>query len=546
MAPQAFIEKWDGKDGSERANYQMFFNDLCDLLEVAKPQPSLAKDWENAYVFERYIPAIDGESAGVSRFIDTYLSGKFICESKSFTEGKNAGTGDNKLFKAKSQAEGYARNLPETEPRPPFLMVINVGRVIALYAQFRDDDRSYSPFPDRVGYKISIKDLAREELRDRLRQVWLAPHALNPELISAEVTRAVAIPLGLLARQLEEAGHDPYKVAGFLTRCLFTMFAEDIGLLPGGAFTELLGRVLPSPILLVPNLEDLWRAMDKGGVSLALQIEVAHFNGKLFKTPEAIALNREQIEILLSAAKQDWRHVEPAIFGTLIERALNPEERHALGAHFTPRAYVERLVLPTVIEPLRERWANVQAAAIACDDEGDHKGAVKLVRDFQGALCQTRVLDPACGSGNFLYIALEYMKRLEGEVLEQLDAFGATQMLETEGLSVDPHQFIGLELNPRAAAVAELVLWIGYLQWHFRTQGRAQPPRPVLKDFKNILPGDAMLVSDGKETALDERGQAITRWDGKTFRKHPVTGQDVPDESARLAVERTLNPRQAA
>jgi SAM-dependent methyltransferase len=214
--------------------------------------------------------------------------------------------------------------------------------------------------------------------------------------------------------------------------------------------------------------------------------------------------------------------------------------------HFTSRAYVERLVLPTVIEPLRERWANVQAAAIAGDDEGDHKGAVKLVRDSQGALCQTRALDPACGSGNFLYIALEYMKRLEGEVLEQLDAFGATQMLETEGLSVDPHQFIGLELNPRAAAVAELVLWIGYLQWHFRTQGRPQPPRPVLKDFKNILPGDAMLVSDGKATALDELGQAITRWDGKTFRKHPVTGQDVPDESARLAVERTLNPRQAA
>ncbi|MBU1663924.1 MAG: class I SAM-dependent DNA methyltransferase, partial [Gammaproteobacteria bacterium] len=545
MTPQAFIDKWDGKDGSERANYQIFFNDLCELLEVEKPLPSHADDWQNAYVFERYIEAIDGESAGASRFIDTYLSGKFICESKSFGEGKTANSGDTKLFKAKSQAESYARNLPESEPRPPFLIVINVGRVIALYAQFKDDDRSYAPYPDRAGYKISIKDLARDDIRARLRQLWLDPNALNPELIAAEVTRAVAIPLGLLARQLEEAGHDPHQVAGFLTRCLFTMFAEDIGLLPAGVFTGLLTRAVQTPKLLAANLEDLWRAMDKGGVSLALQQEIAHFNGKLFKTPDAILLAREQIETLLGAARQDWRHVEPAIFGTLIERALDPVERHALGAHFTPRAYVERLVLPTVIDPLRERWANVQAAAIALDDEGDHKGAIKLVRDFQGQLCQTRVLDPACGSGNFLYIALEYMKRLEGDVLEQLDAFGATLSLETEGLSVDPHQFIGLELNPRAAAVAELVLWIGYLQWHFRTRGKVQPPSPVLRDFKNIRPGDAMLDSDGQETPLDAQGQPITRWDGKTYKQHPATGKNVPDESARVAAVRYLNPRQA-
>ncbi|MGB9129364.1 MAG: DNA methyltransferase, partial [Thiobacillus sp.] len=426
------------------------------------------------------------------------------------------------------------------------LMVVNVGRFIALYAQFKDNDRAYEMFPDRASYRIAIADLANDDIRERLRQVWLNPRALNPELVSARVTRAVATHLGSLARELEQIGNDSHLVAGFLTRCLFTMFAEDVELLPTGAFTQLLVQAQASPATLQPNLEDLWRAMDGGKFAVSLQAQVAHFNGKLFKTPEALPLSRAQIETLLAAAKQDWKHVEPAIFGTLIERALDPAERHSLGAHFTPRAYVERLVMPTVIEPLARQWANVQAAAISLEDGGDHKGALKLVRDFHGALCQTRVLDPACGSGNFLYIALEHMKRLEGEVLEQLDAFNAQHTLETEGLAVDPHQFLGLERNPRAAAVAELVLWIGHLQWHFRTRGKTQPPTPVLRDFKNIECRDAVLDWDVIEPVLDEAGMPHTRWDGKTLKTHPVTGKDVPDDSARIALERYRNPRPAA
>ena len=555
MTPHDFIAKWQAADGSERANYPLFFNDLCDLLGVERPQPAKADDWHNGYVNERYIDARDGESAGTARYIDTYHRGRFICEAKSFALGKNAETAERKLFKAKSQAESYARNLPESEPRPPILMVVNVGRFIALYAQFKDNDRAYEMFPDRASYRIAIADLAREDIRERLRQVWLDPRALNPELVSARVTRAVATHLGGLARELEQAGHDSHDVAGFLTRCLFTMFAEDVELLPVGAFTRLLVQAQASPATLQPNLEDLWRAMDGGKFAVSLQAQVAHFNGKLFKTPEALPLTRAQIETLLAAAKQDWKHVEPAIFGTLIERALDPDERHSLGAHFTPRAYVERLVMPTVIEPLARQWANVQAAAISLEDSGDHKGALKLVRDFHGALCQTRVLDPACGSGNFLYIALEHMKRIEGDVLELLGTFQSAsagsqramqqQELDTQGLAVDPHQFLGIERNPRAAAVAELVLWIGHLQWHFRTRGKTQPPTPVLRDFRNIECRDAVLEWDAIEPVLDAAGAPLTRWDGKTVKPHPVTGRMVPDDSARIAVERYRNPRPA-
>ncbi|HNO87578.1 MAG TPA: class I SAM-dependent DNA methyltransferase, partial [Rhodocyclaceae bacterium] len=162
-------------------------------------------------------------------------------------------------------------------------------------------------------------------------------------------------------------------------------------------------------------------------------------------------------------------------------------------------------------------------------------------------LCGVRVLDPACGSGNFLYVTLEHLKRLEGEVLDSLATFGDTQQrLEGEGLTVDPHQFLGLEINPRAAAIAEMVLWIGYLQWHFRTRGSGLPPSPILKDFRNIACRDAVLAHDGVSFATDERGVPLTRWDGKTTKPHPVTGEPVPDESAQVPRERYANPRPAS
>jgi hypothetical protein len=104
--------------------------------------------------------------------------------------------------------------------------------------------------------------------------------------------------------------------------------------------------------------------------------------------------------------------------------------------------------MPTVIEPLRADWSSVQAAALLLAGEGRLDEARTTVRAFHHRLCETKVRHPACGSGNFLYVALEHMKRLEGEVLNQMEALGASLSLETEGLTVDPHQFLGLELNP--------------------------------------------------------------------------------------------------
>src|ERR1035438_9495445 len=291
-------------------------------------------------------------------------------------------------------------------------------------------------------------------------------------------------------------------------RCIFTFFAEDIHLLPRDSFSNLLASLRDDLTNFKPMVESLWRTMDSGGFSPILREHVLRFNGGLFESTEALPLSNQQFAILSLAAAAEWKDVEPAIFGTLLERALGERERHSLGAHYTPRAYVERLVIPTIVEPLRQDWADVQAAAITLDRAGKTADAIGVLADFRRRLCSIEVLDPACGSGNFLYVALEHLKRLEAEVNDALEGLGETQQaLHETGRTVDPHQLKGIELNPRAAAITDLVLWIGYLQWHFRTWGASTlPPEPVIKRFHNIEHRDALLAYDNVEPEGDDQG----------------------------------------
>jgi len=542
----AFISRWSGAGGSELANYQLFLGELVELLGLPRPDPASDDTRDNAYVFERRVQFAHGDGTSSLGRIDLYRRGHFICEAKKVKLGEHTKGFDLALMKARTQAENYARALPATEGRPPLLLVVDVGNTIDLYAEFSRSGATYTPFPDPSSHRIRLSDLHRPEIIERLRSAWLDPLSLDPSRVAARVTRAIASDLAELAKSLEANGLDAETVAGFLTRCLFTLFAEDVELLPADSFKGLLAECEKHPAQFVPLLTELWKAMDVGGFSVALRADLLRFNGKLFKSPQVLPLTRDQISFLSKAARHDWKHVEPAIFGTLLERALDPRERHSLGAHYTPRAYVERLVLPTVIEPLREDWTTIQAAALTLNAESDSKGAIATVRGFHHQLCSVRVLDPACGSGNFLYVTLEHLKRLEGEVLNRLTELGDSQgLLDLSGVTVDPHQFLGIELNPRAAAIAEMVLWIGHLQWHFRTRGHVMPPQPVLKDFHNIECRDAVLAHDGEEYVLDEHGKPITRWDGRTTKTHPVTGEPVPDDSARTPLYRYKNPRKA-
>lgn len=560
-----FIARWSAATGSELANAQSFVRELCDLLGVEPPNPATDDPAANAYVFERAISFQNPDGSTSPGRIDLYKRECFVLESKKVKAGHATKGFDDALLRARTQAENYARALPAAEGRPPFVVVVDVGNVIELYAEFTRSGATYTAFPDARSHRIPLARLAEPEVQTRLRALWLDPMSLDPSRITAQVTREVAAKLATLARDLEGAGHTAERVAAFLTRCLFSMFAEDVGLLPkapsgSGAFVHILRTHRDQPETLRHMLRALWTDMDRGGFSAALAAQVLRFNGKLFKGWTAdeyvLPMSKAVVDGLIDAASSDWRNVEPAIIGTLLERALDPVERHRLGAHYTPRAYVERLVLPTVVEPLRAEWANVQAAALLLATEaqalGGRRGDTRMdearaeVRQFHHRLCTVKVLDPACGSGNFLYVTLEHLKRLETEVLDQLQALGDSQAkLGLEGETVTPQQFLGIELNERAAALAELVLWIGFLQWHVRSAGSASVAEPVIHDYGNIECRDAVLAWDKQEPMCDETGSLVTRWDGRTFKRHPATGELVPDEAAVIPQWRYLNPARA-
>ncbi|HPP97697.1 MAG TPA: class I SAM-dependent DNA methyltransferase [Ottowia sp.] len=554
---RAFIARWQGVAASELATAQSFVIELCALLGVERPHPSAAQD----YMFERPVTFQHGDGSTSSGRIDCYRRGHFVLEAKKLKAPGHTRGFDDGMLRARGQAEGYARALPAAEGRPPFVLVVDVGNLIEVYAEFSRSGGTYTPFPDPRSHRIALADLAEPRIRQRLRLIWTEPDALDPARISAQVTRAVSDQLARLARSLEDSGHAPHAVAAYLSRCLFSMFAEDVELLPAGSFLGLLQTHQRQPATLRQMLRILWADMDRGGFSAALAGQVLHFNGKLFKGAHedgySLPLTPAQVELLIAAARANWREVEPAIFGTLLERALDPAERHALGAHYTPRAYVERLVLPTVIEPLRADWTSAQAAALVLAHEAaslqGRAADARLaearaeIRRFHHQLCTTRVLDPACGSANFLYVTLEHLKRLEGEVLNQLHELGHAQdQLGFEGETVTLQQLLGIELNPRAAALAELVLWIGWLQWHIRARGNAAVAEPVVHDYRNIDCRDAVLAWDAQEPAHDAAGQPRTRWDGVTYKRHPVTGEPVPDEAAQVPQWRYLGARPAA
>ncbi|HEX2188061.1 MAG TPA: DNA methyltransferase, partial [Longimicrobiaceae bacterium] len=522
---RALNEKWADVPAGERANLQSYLIELTDALGVTQPQPR-----GSGYEFEYAVPTTDRKTGRQStNAVDLYRVDHFVLEGKH--RGRE-GAGETTLRAAYAQAKHYTADLPHAPP--PYLMVLDVGRTLLVWDRWSG---TYGGF--NLARRIDLRTLAeRPEEIDFLRAVWDNPASLDPRGRAAAVTREVAARLAELSASLEERGHDPERVARFLMRCVFTMFAEDVELLAGKPFQTALAEYREDPDEFAATMEDLWKAMDEGrrfGLKKLLR-----FNGHFFRDASALPLARADLAVLYEAAKADWKQVEPTIFGTLLTRALDPKERHRLGAEYTPRGYVERVVRQAVEVPIRERWEPVQAEVIQLVELGkkrDRATAEKRLREFHSWLKSLRFLDPACGSGNFLYVTLHAVKRIELEVLRELwklvhqAEIGILEKAEGAELGVEevgPWQFHGIEIKPWAREIAELTLWIGYHQFWMEHHRGTNPPEPVLRDTGTLEQRDAVLAWD-EIVEVPEK----SRPDPTPRIPHPVTGKLVPDPDAR-------------
>ncbi|MEG4573903.1 class I SAM-dependent DNA methyltransferase [Microcoleus sp. N3A4] len=545
---ETFITRWAGSSGNERANYQLFFAEMCDALGVDRPFDK-GRIPNDPYCFDKDVKIFHPSGKVTPGFVDFYKAEHFLIEAKQGGTTSKKGTakrGTNtylrEMEKAFVQAIAYTRSLSS---KPPFLLTCDIGDHFELWMGFSGDYGGYG-----ARREIGLIELLKADVFDLFVDIFSNPQQRNPEKIAARVTREVAADLAELAKRME-ANVDPQQVAQFLMRCIFTMFAEDVGLLKEHLFTQALEtRWILNPKMFKPEVEALWEAMNEG-TSFGFHGKLLRFNGGLFAESQAFALTKAQLEVLLQAAKRDWCNVEPAIFGTLLERALDSRERSKLGAHYTPRSYVERLVKPVVMEPLGDRWIAVQAEVKQFLNAGEleptanqRKKARSVLEAFLTELQGVKILDPACGSGNFLYVTLDLLKGLESEVLRRLEDVTGSAQLRLDIAQVNPSQFLGIEINPRAAAIADLVIWIGYLQWHFRRFGDIPPIEPVLREYNNIECRDAVLAYDGIEPDVDAAGKVRTRWGGRMM-KSPVTGEDIPDPTDKVTIYRYLNPRAA-
>jgi len=524
----AMMGRWEGTTANEQAALQGFLLDLCDALGVNAPNPP-----RDDYRFEYPVQVIDRDGRLAANRIDCYRADHFALEGKATGQ---AVADDNRMRKAFGQVRTYVAHVSGTPP--PYLMVLDLPRHLMVWDRWSG---RYGDFAAGKRINLATLNLRPEEIA-LLCDIFEQPVVRDPRARAQVVTKEIAAKLAELAAALEARVGDQERVARFLMRCVFSCFAEDVGLLPEGIFQRTLevGRRSGGGAQVARALTLLWETMDAGGMYGAEQLQ--RFNGHFFKTVEALPLEPREVDLLVEAATFDWSRVEPSIFGTLLVRALDPVERHRLGAEYTPRGYIERLVEPTVLEPIRERWTAVQGAVLQLEGTGKRKdleAARVELRRFHEWMRGLSFLDPACGSGNFLYVTMAAVKRVELEVLNEIQRLSDGQ----GGLVLDevhPRQFHGIEIKPWAREIAELTLWIGYHQFWRETHGGRTPPTPILEDTGTLECRDAVLAWD----AIVHRPER-DRPDPTPRVRHPVTGELVPDPEAKLPYYEYVGARAA-
>jgi type II restriction/modification system DNA methylase subunit YeeA len=469
MTPEQFITLWTDNTLTERGGAQGHFDDLCDLLGVDKP-----RDPDN-YCFERGAK----KTGGGEGWADVWKRGCFGWENKK--PGRNLDT-------ALKQLTDYALQLVN----PPLLIVSDRERIIIHTA--------FTGYPDQPR-EIRINELTDPGTLQLLRWVFTDPQKLRPEKSTAAITEEAAAQFANIAKSMRGRGLDGQQVAHFLVQCLFCMFAEDEQVLPGSILTDLLKNAGSDTVKAANRIARLFAAMEQNGGEYG-DHDIAWFNGGLFKIIDVPPLAPADLTALYAAAADmDWRAIDPTIFGTLFERGLDPTARAPLGAHYTDTATIAKLIRPLITEPLLAEWQAVKAVIATGQGKGprsrEYKEAQAAWHGYLERLHRFRVLDPACGSGNFLYLALKALRDVEKLVHIEAQEFGcAAELIMQTG----PHNICGIEINEFAAELARVTVWIGDIQW-CRRNGREIATNPILRALDSIEHRDALLNPDGSEAS---------------------------------------------
>ena len=477
MTPQEFAGRWHDAGFGERQGAQSFFNDLCGLVGHATPA---AYSDPEAFTFEKWVPG---------GFADAYFEEHFGWEFK----GQDA-----QLDSAFDQLLRYQVHL-----KTPPLLIVSSFETIRIQTNF--------PGMETARYDVGIAELEQPDRLGLVRDAFFAPQRYRERLRSVDaVTCETASLFQSIVVDMEARNEDTERLARYLNQLVFCLYSEDSGLLPEGLFTRIVAQHYREPATFDEAIRSLFRLMATGGHAGADQI--AQFNGDLFNVVDTVELSTVALQRLGEACERNWRDIEPSIFGTLFERALDASKRAQTGAHYTGADDIELVVKPVVMTPLRREWQETRAAIDKLlDSEQESNAAIATTQRtgfepltalatalrttaweqldaFRQRLASVKVLDPACGSGNFLYIALRSLLDLEREVID----FAAVHGWHGLTPSVQPDQMLGLEINHYAAELARTALWIGYIQWH-HANGFRYTQQPLLIPLDTIRQTDAIL-----------------------------------------------------
>ena len=463
MTPQQFIDKWRNTRFGEKQASQTWFNDLLQL--VGHPDPVEYGDREN-FTFEKAVPG---------GFADAYKQGHFGWEFKR---------SHRQLQGAFDQLLRYQVYLQT----PPLLVVSAFSR-IRIQTNF--------PGKETVVHDIPIVELTYTEQFNKLRNIFFAPQEFDPGRTVEEVTQETARLFAKIAKYMEGEDTDSERMARYLNQLALCLYAENTDLLPESVFTRITKRYSTDSTRFNMAVRNLFAKMSEGGL-FGIE-DIPYFNGDLFDGAEPVELNDSALLQLALATDENWRNIEPSIFGTLFERALDATKRSSYGTHYTSADDIMLVIEPVLMKPLRREWDAAKSNADALLADGETADAFAVLDAFRERLTNVTVLDPACGSGNFLYIALRSLLDLEREVITYTERRHIDYAQRNNDIDytprVSPSQMYGLELDPYAAELARTALWIGYIQWH-DANGVAYNRRPVLTPMDTIRRADAILEYD--------------------------------------------------